>query len=147
VDFQNGLLTIIADKATLAEVLYEVQLRTGADIAIPSGAEQEKVVVKAGPGLAKDVLAALLNGSRFNFILQGSAKDPDGLGSVLLIPRIDQGQQQAYNPPAPTPEMPEPPVADQAQQMSPPTVPSPPPVQPDEVMPPELPAEPPPQPQ
>src|SRR5713226_3986340 len=43
VAFQNGKLSIWADKATLAEVLYEVQRRTGADIPIPAGAEQEQI--------------------------------------------------------------------------------------------------------
>jgi hypothetical protein len=87
VGFDRGLLTISARKASLAEVLYQVHLTTGADIPIPSGAEQEQVVIQAGPGPAKDVLASLLNGSRFNFILQGKAQDPQGIGAVILSPK------------------------------------------------------------
>ena len=107
VSFRNGLLSIAADNATLADVLYQVHLRTGADIAIPSGAEQEKVVIQVGPGKPKEVMAALLNGSRFNFVLQGSASDPDGIGTVLLTPRTGEASppETAYTPPAnPAPE-------------------------------------------
>jgi hypothetical protein len=70
--YENGLLQIHADKATMAEVLFEVQRQTQAEIAIPSGAEQEKVVADIGPAPSRDVLAALLNGSPYNFIFVGS---------------------------------------------------------------------------
>src|SRR5579884_3054684 len=75
VSYNNGLLWVDARKATLAEVLYQIHLRTGADIPIPAGAEQEQVVMSAGPGPAKDVMATLLNGSRFNFVIVGAAQD------------------------------------------------------------------------
>ncbi|HVO62784.1 MAG TPA: AMIN domain-containing protein, partial [Terriglobales bacterium] len=89
VGFDRGLLTISARKATLADVLYQVHLRTGADIPIPSGAEQEQVAIQAGPGTPKDVIAALLNGSRFNYVLQGTAQDPQGVGAVILTPKAN----------------------------------------------------------
>jgi len=72
VSFINGLLSIHAEKATLAQVLFEVQRQTHADIAIPAGAEQEQVAADLGPAPARDVLAALLNGSRYNFIFVGN---------------------------------------------------------------------------
>ncbi len=87
VRFQNGLLSIRTDRATLAKVLLEVRQHTGADIAIPAGAEQELVAARLGPSPAKEVLASLLNGSRFNFILLGSEHDPAALSGVILTPR------------------------------------------------------------
>ena len=66
VGFQDGLLSIAADRANLAEVLYQVQVQTGAEIEVPSGAEQEKVSATLGPALASDVLAQLLYGSPRN---------------------------------------------------------------------------------
>jgi len=66
--FANGMLSIRAEKATLAQVLFEVQRQTQAEIAIPAGAEQEQVVAVLGPAPARDVLASLLNGSSYNFI-------------------------------------------------------------------------------
>ncbi len=50
VTYDHGMLSIHSDKATLSQVLYEVHLRTQAEIAIPAGAEQEKVVAESGSG-------------------------------------------------------------------------------------------------
>jgi AMIN domain len=85
--FRDGLLTIKANKATFSEVLFAVQQRTGADIAIPAGAEQERVVADIGPGPVQEVLASLLNGSNFNFLILNSANDPRKLDRVILSPR------------------------------------------------------------
>jgi hypothetical protein len=72
VTFVNGMLSIRAEKATLAQVLFEVQRQTQAEIAIPAGAEQEEVVADLGPAPAREVLASLLNGSVYNFIFVGN---------------------------------------------------------------------------
>ena len=72
VTFENGMLRIHAEKATLAQVLFEVQRQTRAEIAIPAGAEQEQVAADLGPAPARDVLGALLNGSAYNFIFVGN---------------------------------------------------------------------------
>ena len=101
VEFRNGKLTISANKATLAEVLYEVQRKTGADIPIPSDAQREQVVGSFGPAPAREVLASLLNGSRFNFILVASDRDPSQLRSVLLTLRGNAVQPSTEYFPAP----------------------------------------------
>ncbi len=72
VNFENGMLRIRAEKATFAQVLSEVQRQTKAAIAIPAGAEQEQVDADLGPAPVLDVLASLLNGSPYNFILVGN---------------------------------------------------------------------------
>lgn len=87
VSFRDGLLAIKSNKATLAEVLYAVQQRTGADISIAAGAEQERVVVDLGPAPAAEVLAQMLNGSKFNFLILNAANDPRQLDRVILSPR------------------------------------------------------------
>lgn len=89
VTYRNGLLSIVANKATLSEVLYAVQQRTGADISIPAGAEQERVVAEFEPGPAPEVLARLLNGSNFNFLILSAPNNPRHLDRVLLSPRND----------------------------------------------------------
>ncbi len=115
VSYEHGLLSISANKATLSEVLYAVQQKTGAEISIPAGAEQDRVVAAIEPAPAPEVLAHLLNGSRFNFLIINSASDPRQLDKVILTPRVDmnftptlQTQAQAndttdddssYNPP------------------------------------------------
>jgi AMIN domain-containing protein len=105
VEFRNGALRIWADKVPLAELLNEIHRKTGADIPIPAGADQEPVVANLGPALARDVLASLLNGLPFNFIIVGSSEDPAQLRSLLLSPKGGAiGQTITYPPPAPVAE-------------------------------------------
>lgn len=89
VSYQNGMLAISANKATLSEVLYAVQQRTGADISIAAGAEQERVVAEIEPAPAPEVLARLLNGSKFNYLILSAADDPSKLDKVILSTRYD----------------------------------------------------------
>jgi hypothetical protein len=98
VSFKDGLLAIRSNKATLSEVLYAVHQRTGADIAVPAGAEQERVAADIGPGPAAEVLAHLLNGSRFNFLIVNSASDARVLDRVILSPRGEGAVAQALAP-------------------------------------------------
>jgi hypothetical protein len=87
VSFEHGLLFISSNKANLSEVLFAIHERTGAEIAIPAGAEQEQVAVDLGPAPAAEVLAHLLNGSKFNFMILNSATDSQALDRVILSPR------------------------------------------------------------
>lgn len=91
VSYRDGLLGIRANMATLSEVLFAVQQRTGAEISIAAGAEQEKVVTDIAPGPAPEVLAKLLNGSRFNFLILSAADDPRRLDRVILSARAEGG--------------------------------------------------------
>jgi len=88
VNLQNGQLTIDAPNSTLAQVLRAVQARTGASIDIPSSAGNERVVAQLGPGLPRDVLNTLLNGSKFDYVILGVAGDPGGIQKVILTPRL-----------------------------------------------------------
>jgi AMIN domain len=98
VRFANGLLSIKADRVSLAEILRNVQQHTGADISIAPGADQEKVVSDLGPAPAQEVLARLLHGSKFNFLILNAADDPKKLDRVILTPRTEGG-------PAPLPPL------------------------------------------
>ena len=87
VSFQNGLLTIDATNSTLSQVLRAVQSRTGASIDIPGGAGSERVVAQLGPGLPRDVLNTLLNGSKFDYVILGVTGNPGAVEKVILTPR------------------------------------------------------------
>jgi hypothetical protein len=103
VQFANGLLSIHANNASLSEVLFQIQKKTGAEIAIPSGTEQERVAGDFGPGKANEVLAELLNGSQLNFVVVENQTNHT-LRSVILSPKGSETDApgrfaQTYSPP------------------------------------------------
>ncbi len=102
VSFRDGLLGIKANKVTLSQVLYAVQQRTGAEVSIAAGAEQETVVADIAPAPAPEVLARLLNGSRFNFLILSAANDPGKLDRVILSTRAEGAVMPL--PPMPVPD-------------------------------------------
>lgn len=83
VSYQNAQLTIVAPNSTLGDILRAVRKQTGAEIEIP--AATERVVTHLGPGPAREVMAELLNGSRFNYVLLGSPADNAVLTRVVLV--------------------------------------------------------------
>lgn len=85
VSYRDGQLTIDADNSTLAAVLKMVAEKTGSVIDIPPGTGLERIVQHSGPGRAEDVLAHLLNGSPFDFIIVGSPQRPHDPAEVLLF--------------------------------------------------------------
>jgi hypothetical protein len=99
--YQNGELTIEAQNANLRDVLHVVSSQTGALIDIPPGPD-ERVVGVFGPGRPHDVLASLLNGSSFNYIVQGAVADPNKLERVTLSLRLkDSAAYQGPSQPRP----------------------------------------------
>ncbi len=85
VTYQNGLLTIDAPNSTLGDVLAAVKTATGA--AIDATPAPDRVVMHIGPGDPKDVLASLLSGSKFDYIILGSAENPNAVTQVILTLR------------------------------------------------------------
>ena len=98
VTYRNGLLGIRANKVTLSEVLFAVQQRTGAEVSIAAGAEMEKVVAEIAPAPAPEVLARLLNGSKFNFLILSAVDNPLQLDRVILSTRPEGGFQPSALP-------------------------------------------------
>jgi len=102
VTYQGGMLTIVAQNSVLGDILREVHRLTGAAIDVPSNAT-ERVVTKLGPGAARDVLADLLNGSSFNYVMLGSASDPATVSTVMLTTKsaapAGGTEANAYQPP------------------------------------------------
>jgi hypothetical protein len=86
VTYKDGQLTIDAENSTLAAVLGLVAEKTGAVIDVPAGSGLDRIVEHTGPGRADDVLARLLNGSPFDFIIVGSSERPHDPAQVLLFP-------------------------------------------------------------
>ena len=87
VSYEDGQLTIIAENSKLGEILAAVSERLGANIELPASSSDERIWVRAGPGPARRVLAALLSGTDLDYVIQASDTDPEGILSVLLTPR------------------------------------------------------------
>jgi hypothetical protein len=88
VSLQAGQLTIVARNSTMVDVLTAVKQRTGAAVDMPA-ASGERVVGRFGPGTARDVMAQLLNGSHYDYVLLGSPSDPGALRKVVLMARVN----------------------------------------------------------
>ncbi len=84
VTYENEQLTIVAPNSTLGDVLRAVRKHTSADIEIPATAT-ERVVTHLGPAPAREVVAELLNGSHFNYVLLGSPENSNLLTRVVLV--------------------------------------------------------------
>jgi hypothetical protein len=86
VTFKGGQLTIEARNSTMADVLNAVKQRTGASVDMPA-VSNERVVGRFGPGAPRDVMAQLLNGSHYDYVLLGSPADPGALKKIVLMAR------------------------------------------------------------
>jgi hypothetical protein len=105
VSYQNGLLSIVAQNSTLGDILRDVHKLTGASIETPPNAT-ERVVTRLGPGAPRDVLASLLNGSAFNYVMMGSSSNPTGLASVVLTAKpVGGAAPTVANPYQPSPSI------------------------------------------
>jgi hypothetical protein len=94
VSFQNGLLTIVAPNSTLGDILRGVKKATSADIDVPANAN-ERVAVRLGPASPREVMADLLNGSHFNYILLGSPDNTSALVRVVLVAKTGPDNPEA----------------------------------------------------
>lgn len=103
IHFANGLLSIEANNSVLTDILFEVGAKTGAEIEMPpwSDAGREHVVAKLGPGNPRDVIAALLHGSSFNYVI---VESPQGLQQLILTPKVDWPGPQGGDQPTPNAE-------------------------------------------
>ena len=96
VTYANGKLTIVAKNSTLSDILLAVGDKTGAAIDVPEGVT-ERVVTQLGPGPARDVVAALLNGSHFNYVMVGTETNPNAVAHVILTAKTESKEGTTPN--------------------------------------------------
>jgi hypothetical protein len=92
VTMSNGLLTIDAPNSMLSEVLSGVRTATGA--VIEGAAPDERVAVRLGPGNPRQVVAALLQGTPYDYVILGSQKNQDVVTRILLTHSSDSSSAQ-----------------------------------------------------
>lgn len=99
VTLEGGQLTIDAPNSTLSDVLSGVRKATGASIegAVPT----ERVAVKLGPGNPEQVLAALLRGTPYDYVILGALGKPDVVTRVMLTQQSSQSSSGTSEAPQP----------------------------------------------
>jgi len=97
VNFQDGKLTILAKNSTMGDVLNAVRQKTGASVDMPT-VSSERVVGQFGPGAPRDVIAQLLNGSHYDYVLVGSPADPGALKAIVLTAKASGPEPVAHEP-------------------------------------------------
>ena len=119
VKYKDGELSIEAHNSTLSDVLKAVRQQTGAELEIPPNAT-ERVVADLGPGPARQVLADLLNGTHFNYVMVGSSTDPSAVLSIFLTSKTTSGSVESAATGLGRPRIPEPAPAATAPEADPP---------------------------
>jgi hypothetical protein len=100
VAYEHGQLTIIAENVRLSEVMSALHSAMGTEIDLPSGASEDRVWARLGPGPARRVLSDLLSNTDLDYVIQASSSDAGGIQSVTLTARVDSGKAGASSEPA-----------------------------------------------
>jgi len=107
VTYRDGLLAIDAPNSTLGDIFGGIKRLTGATVDGPANLN-DRVIVHLGPGQPREVIAALLNGSRFDYVVMGSPQQPNGISRIVLMARQGSVEPTAVAAATPTPNRPAP---------------------------------------
>ena len=102
VSYSGGELTIQAENVPLRDVLEAIQARAGVNVVFPSEEMDDSVFDHVGPAPVQEVLAKLLYGSGYNYVLQTSSQNPKIVTKVVLSAQnrvASSGQPPHANPP------------------------------------------------
>jgi hypothetical protein len=88
VSYQQGMLTVVAENCTIADILSAIRTATGIRIESVGGPSGDRVAAKIGPARPREVLLSLLQGSRFDYVMLGSVSDPERIERVVLSPKL-----------------------------------------------------------
>ena len=104
VNWDSGGLRIIAANSSLQQILAEFAKSTGTKV--DGMAQDQRIFGNFGPGKPSDVLAELLHGSGYNFLLVGDTGSglprevilsAQATGAVAQRPNVNQQQEDDYD--------------------------------------------------
>jgi hypothetical protein len=106
VHYAQGQLTVTSQNASLGTVLKLISTKTGAAIDVAPELQNEPVVAQIGPSPIKDVMSALLDSPRIDYIIMGSGAADGGLQRILVRTRQSFGRTEfaasrPFQPPQP----------------------------------------------
>lgn len=86
-ELRGGKLIIRASGQDFDSVLEAIRSVSGFTVEMPPGGESEPVFLKMGPVSITDALVALVSGTKYNYFIVGSAKDPQIVKHLILTER------------------------------------------------------------
>jgi hypothetical protein len=109
VHYAQGQLTVTSLNASLGTVLKLISAKTGAAIDLAPELQNEPVVAQIGPSAVRDVMTALLDSPKIDYIIMGSGAADGGLQRVLVRTRQSFGRTEfaanrSFQPPPPQAE-------------------------------------------
>jgi len=104
VTFRDGMITLTAPNSSLASVLSAIRSKTGIEFEGADLGAADRLALSIGPASEADVLSAILDGSRFDYVALGRPDNPAIVQRVILtakgsIPQISSvAQPSAVQP-------------------------------------------------
>jgi len=91
-DYREGLLTFVADHVTLKKALDLIGSKTGASIDLAPDMASELIAARLGPATPNEVLSALLDSPKIDYIILGSSTQ-GGIQKVVVRRKQGFGRQ------------------------------------------------------
>ena len=92
VNYVQGQLTVVSQSASLGAVLKLISAKTGAVIDLAPELQNEPVIAQIGPSAVREVMTALLDSPKIDYIIMGSSNASGGLERVLVRTRHSFGR-------------------------------------------------------
>jgi type II secretory pathway component GspD/PulD (secretin) len=93
IDYRNGEVTVVAEKAELGKVLELLGKKIGASIEVAPEIAKDPVVAHLGPVAPTQALAQLLDGPTLEYIVMGSDETGHVLQRVVVRRRNSFGRE------------------------------------------------------
>jgi hypothetical protein len=92
VSYTQGQLTVVSQNASLGAVLKLISTKTGAVIDLAPELQNEPVIAQIGPSAVREVMTALLDSPKIDYIIMGSGNASGGMERILVRTRQTFGR-------------------------------------------------------
>ncbi|HZD07455.1 MAG TPA: hypothetical protein VE176_04360, partial [Candidatus Limnocylindrales bacterium] len=92
VNYAQGELTVVSQSASLGTVLKLISAKTGAVIDLAPELQNEPVIAQIGPSAVREVMTALLDSPKIDYIIMGSGNASGGMERILVRTRQSFGR-------------------------------------------------------
>jgi hypothetical protein len=92
VNYTQGQLTVVSQNASLGTVLKLISTKTGAVIDIAPELQNEPVIAQIGPSAVREVMTALLDSPKIDYIIMGSGNASGSMEKILVRTRQTFGR-------------------------------------------------------